>query len=280
MGTQRHAVIYRHEAFEQHAADLADQFTLIPGHRAPDIEKIGAYWTRRAESYSEQIKRNEREGPWGRELTSHFPPGTRSVLDMGTGPGFFAILLARLGFSVTAADYSTGMLERAKANAGDLLASITFVRTDAQSTGFEDCSFDAVVTRNLTWNLHDPERAYMEWHRVLRPGGVLVNFDANWYSYLFDDGKRLAFSKDRDSVRAAGVNDFQDYDDCCTMERIAAALPSGRFDRPKWDTDVLSGIGFIRVSADLTAGDRLWSMEERINNASTPLFCVCGTKRL
>ena len=38
-----------------------------------------------------------------------------------------------------------------------------------------------------------PDRAYYEWMRVLKPGGVLLNFDANWYHHLFDEEKRAAY---------------------------------------------------------------------------------------
>ena len=57
---------------------------------------------------------------------------------------------------------------------------------------FEDESFDVIISRNLTWNLPHPEMAYKEWLRVLKKGGKLLNFDANWYGYLYDDKKREA----------------------------------------------------------------------------------------
>ena len=57
----------------------------------------------------------------------------------------------------------------------------------ADALDFEDGLFDVVVSRNVTWNLPEPERGYAEWARVLRPGGLIINFDANWYRYLIDD---------------------------------------------------------------------------------------------
>ena len=63
--------------------------------------------------------------------------------------------------------------------------------------------FDVVISRNLTWNLKDPKRAYEEWCRVLKPGGKLLNFDANWYGYLYDEEKRLSYEEDRKSVRVS-----------------------------------------------------------------------------
>ena len=41
---------------------------------------------------------------------------------------------------------------------------------DSQALAFADDSFDLLLCRNATWLLPDPERAYREWYRVLRPG--------------------------------------------------------------------------------------------------------------
>mgnify|MGYP000807176615 CR=1 FL=1 len=96
------------------------------------------------------------------------------MLDVGTGPGFFAIILAEMGFRVTAVDYTASMLEEAGRNAGALADKIDFRQMNAEKLTFADHSFDVLVTRNVTWNLHDPETAYGHWTRVLAPGGALV----------------------------------------------------------------------------------------------------------
>ena len=107
------------------------------------------------------------------------------ILDIGTGPGFFPMILAEAGYHVTAIDYTPGMLEKAAENAakfiGEKSRNIEFKRMDAQALEFEDESFDVIISRNLTWNLPHPEMAYKEWLRVLKKGGKLLNFDANWY---------------------------------------------------------------------------------------------------
>ena len=138
------------------------------------MTSIGQYWTRRAPSYTDVINKNLSDGwdqVWAEELISHFPAhdGALRVLDIGTGPGFYAIILARRGYCVTAIDYSEGMLSEAMHNAGELADSIEFLHMDAQNLEFADDSFDVIVTRNLTWNLPSPIRAYEEWRRVLRP---------------------------------------------------------------------------------------------------------------
>lgn len=248
------------------------------------LHSIGQYWTRRAPSYTDVIKKNLADGwdqVWADELISHFPDGgdrPLRVLDIGTGPGFYAIILARRGYDVTAVDYSEGMLQEAKRNAGALADKIRFARMDAQKLDFADGSFDAIVTRNLTWNLPDPAGAYREWMRVLRPGGALVNFDANWYAYLFNEDKQQEYQRDRTNARLAGVEDHEAYAETDMMEGISRILPMGRLRRPQWDMDTLNALGFSAVNADTSVGKRLWNPEEKINYASTPGFMVWATK--
>ena len=248
------------------------------------LHSIGQYWTRRAPSYTDVIKKNLADGwdqVWADELISHFPDGgdrPLRVLDIGTGPGFYAIILARRGYDVTAVDYSEGMLREARRNAGALADKIRFVRMDAQKLAFADGSFDAIVTRNLTWNLPDPAGAYREWMRVLRPGGALVNFDANWYAYLFNEDKQQEYQRDRTNARLAGVEDHEAYAEADMMEDISRMLPMGRLRRPQWDMDTLNALGFSAVNADTSVGKRLWNPEEKINYASTPGFMVWATK--
>ena len=54
------------------------------------------------------------------------------------------------------------------------------VSGDAEKLDFADESFDVVISRNLTWTLPHPIDAYQEWMRVLKKGGVLINFDAEY----------------------------------------------------------------------------------------------------
>ena len=122
-------------------------------------------------------------------------PKEIKILDVGTGPGFFAILLAEAGYQVTAVDYTEEMLKEAQSNAGGLAECIVWKTGDAQALDVESNSFDAVVTRNVTWNLPRPDFAYKEWLRVLKPEGVLYNFDADWYGHLYNEENAAAMKK-------------------------------------------------------------------------------------
>ena len=86
--------------------------------------EIHDYWTNRARGYSEynqQEMADARRTMWRDKLLSllkeEFPqqkPEEIKILDVGTGPGFFAILLAEAGYQVTAIDYTEEMLKEAQ----------------------------------------------------------------------------------------------------------------------------------------------------------------------
>ena len=50
-----------------------------------------------------------------------------------------------------------------------------------QSLEFADNSFDAVVSRNVFWNLEHADKAYEEAYRVLKKDGILILEDGNYY---------------------------------------------------------------------------------------------------
>ena len=254
------------------------------------LDENKTYWTGRAAGYSavnrlelataqRQKWRDCLRGELARQFPDRAPAGLR-VLEVGTGPGFFAILLRELGCEVTAVDLSPAMLAEARKNAGPLADGICFLEMNAEALSFADESFDAVVSRNLTWNLPHPDRAYSEWARVLKSDGLLLNFDANWYAYLFDEAAQAAYDRDRANSAEQGIWDQnvgdvgEDFD---VMEDIARRVPLSSIRRPAWDLERLSALG-LRGEAEEEVWRRVWSEEEKISFASTPLFLVRAVK--
>lgn len=252
-------------------------------------EEIHAYWTQRAEGYSEynqQEMADARRSMWKNKLLSlleeNFPgknPEELKVLDVGTGPGFFALLLAEAGYQVTAADVTEEMLKEAKKNTGVFAEKITWKLSDAQKLELGDCEFDAVFSRNVTWNLENPGQAYEEWVRVLKPGGLLCNFDAAWYGHLYDEEKRSGYEKDRQRVEEKNLEDYYTGTDIERMEAIARQVPLSRQKRPQWDVEALKNAGLTEVSCDTEVWKQVWTEEEIANNGSTPIFLLSGKKR-
>lgn len=250
------------------------------------LQEIASYWGTRAEGYSEvnekELAGSQREA-WLHVLEEQFPEKEEmKILDIGTGPGFFPMILSEAGYTVTAVDYTEEMLEKAKENLGKYtkygLERVTLQRMDAQNLEFADETFDVVISRNLTWNLEKPEQAYQEWMRVLKPGGVLLNFDANWYGYLYDEEKKEVYEADRKKVEEQQLDDHYLCTDIDRMENIARQVPLSAMERPAWDTKVLESLGVCSIQTDSEIWKRVWSEEERLNYASTPMFLVRAEK--
>lgn len=255
------------------------------------LDELEIYWSGRTEGYSE-VNQKELQGmqrsAWLRVFEEQFKKvvdnsdgrdiKSLQILDIGTGPGFFPRILAEAGYKVTAVDYTAEMLVKAKENAEEYADGITFRQMDAQNLEFDDECFDIIISRNLTWNLEKPSQAYREWYRVLKKDGMILNFDANWYGYLFDDEKRKAYEQDRKNVEAESLDDHYLCTDIDKMEQLALKMPLSPEKRPEWDKEVLLGIGFKQVEADTMIWKRVWSAEEKLNYGSTPMFMIIAEK--
>jgi malonyl-CoA O-methyltransferase len=96
-----------------------------------------------------------------------------AVLDLGCGTGRHTLWMANAGASVTAIDFSEGMMERARAKPG--AEKVRFLVHDLhQRLPFADRSFDRVVSGLVLEHLHDMASFFSEAHRVLKPGGRAV----------------------------------------------------------------------------------------------------------
>jgi ubiquinone/menaquinone biosynthesis C-methylase UbiE len=99
------------------------------------------------------------------------------ALEIGSGTGYFSLNLVQLGLieRLTATDISPGMLKRLAATAAALgVGGVTTVATEAEELPFEDESFDLVFGHAVLHHIPDLDRAFAEFRRVLRPGGMIA----------------------------------------------------------------------------------------------------------
>jgi ubiquinone/menaquinone biosynthesis C-methylase UbiE len=77
-------------------------------------EAIERHWSSDANNYNKSIKitlkSEETKRHWQEIFTEALGKGRLKVLDVGTGPGIVAFLLAELGHDVTGVDFSQGMI--------------------------------------------------------------------------------------------------------------------------------------------------------------------------
>jgi len=238
-------------------------------------KQVESYWTQRADSFS-TVRKNELRDPislrWLEEMHRYLPQRVPlRILDVGTGTGYFAILLAGEGHALTGIDLTAAMLAEAEETARQRKLSIDFRQMDAQETSFSDGSFDALVTRNLTWTLPDPAKAYREWNRLLKPGGVLMNFDADYAQNVRNQNQRESYTTETGVYGHVGVTPALAAENA----RITLAMPASRHQRPEWDLELLRASGFSDCGADRSAGERILG-ERDLSDA--PLFLVWGRK--
>ncbi|MEM9455286.1 MAG: metalloregulator ArsR/SmtB family transcription factor [Myxococcota bacterium] len=95
------------------------------------------------------------------------------VLDVGSGDGVLATLLAPRARTVTCLDRSARVIEAAHERLAQR-PNVRLCQGDMHAMPFDDRSFDQVLHFHALTYAEDPRRALAEAFRVLRPGGDLV----------------------------------------------------------------------------------------------------------
>ncbi len=116
----------------------------------------------------------------------------REMLDVGTGTGRAAFILALGGARVTAVDASEEMLAIARQRAAEqLLTTIKFQRGDAHQLDFADRRFDAVVSFRMLMHTPQWKRCVAELCRVAERL-VIVDYPSATSVALFESLARRA----------------------------------------------------------------------------------------
>lgn len=235
--------------------------------------RIVTYWSKRSHDFGCQREKeqvSETGEAWLNEILQHLPAGkSLNILDVGCGTGMFSLMLSKLGHTTTGIDLTNHMILHAKELAKKQHSSARFFCMDAERPDFPDETFDVVLTRNLTWTLPHPEQAYKEWFRVLKKGGILLNFDAD---YGHD-----SCNKDASSLPPTHAH--------CTMARkmlqecedIKEQLSISKNVRPTWDAALLNQIGYQNVCTDTQISSRIYKHCDEFYNP-TPMFLICAHK--
>ncbi|MBT9246733.1 class I SAM-dependent methyltransferase [Gemmobacter fulvus] len=146
-------------------------------------DEIREYWSRRSETFDlafgHRIAPGVEADTWAQPMRDHLGPTPLRVLELACGTGEVTRLVHDLGHDVTALDFSEAMLAVARAkHAGK--PRLRFLLADAGQTMEPSASYDAILCRHLVWTLTEPETAFADWFRLLRPGGRLLVYDGNW----------------------------------------------------------------------------------------------------
>ncbi len=159
------------------------------------------------------------------------------VLDVGTGPGIFAIEIARSmpSLEVVAVDISEGMVKAAQKNAQEMAVAnrIHFQVASAYSLPLKDNSVDLLLCIHTIHHLDDPLLFFNEAARVLKPQGkyvmvdlrrdaplpIAILFNILWRLIIREEGGKNGLW---DSLRSAFTKEE------CTKMLTSSALPPCR----------------------------------------------------
>jgi ubiquinone/menaquinone biosynthesis C-methylase UbiE len=203
-------------------------------------------------------------------LDEFLPPTPARILDVGSGPGRYAIRLAGAGYAVSLVDVSQRSLDVAAEKASE--AGVRFhdaVRASAHNlTAFQSNEFDAVLQLGPLYHMKSMEARLTALHealRVTRPGGMLFAAHLNRYSVVRYAAKmrpwQLSQARDFiDSILRDGVGDAADgFLRTCYCADPAEIRPL--MERAGWHTVAM--VGCEGIVADV---------EERLNELDAAQF--------
>jgi 2-polyprenyl-3-methyl-5-hydroxy-6-metoxy-1,4-benzoquinol methylase/spore coat polysaccharide biosynthesis protein SpsF (cytidylyltransferase family) len=150
----------------------------------PDAPRYDDATLRRARQTARQIYRLPRQDVNGRRIRSgdqigyHYEIALRhltrgmKVLDLACGAGHGVRAIAGSVREVHGGDLDAETIAEARAATTD--RNVFYHVVDGAATGFDEGSFDAVLSMETIEHVDDEDRFVAELRRVLRPGGVLV----------------------------------------------------------------------------------------------------------
>ncbi|MCO6186808.1 class I SAM-dependent methyltransferase [Rhizobium sp. L1K21] len=254
-------------------------------------DEIKAYWSARAETFDTQpgheIFSEDERAAWHCLILKHLGEGEgRAALDLASGTGVVSHLLDDLGFRVTGMDWSEQMLERAREKARTRGRSIRFVMGDAENTMEPDDSYDVITNRHLVWTLVDPKAAFVEWHRVLKPGGKVLIVDGDFVnvSPLTQFLKRLATAAGRIGLIKDARHGAASPEMAETHNRILSQVYFSEGARAEAVVDLLRAAGFAKVTVDKDmraihrAQKKNFSFFKGLERATQHRYAICAEK--
>src|SRR5215510_4218312 len=140
--------------------------TSIEETQAETARSFGYEWHRFPEMYEE----------WERQFIDYMQPHAaeffsgKKILDAGCGNGRFAYYAAKYGAEVWAIDLGPAV-EVARRNTEE--RNVHVVQADLHDPPFELESFDFIYSIGVLHHLPDPEAAFQNLLRFLKPGGVV-----------------------------------------------------------------------------------------------------------
>jgi len=152
------------------------------------------------------------------------------VLDAGCGSGICSEILARRGATVHGVDVTPEMLDLARRRCAGLPVELAWGDLAQPLHWLSDQSFDRVLCALALDYVEQLERTFAEFHRVARPGGVLVfsmgHPMRDWMDQrTHGDGDRSYHETNRFGMHWGGFGEPRPYVECYRRPLAAILNP-------------------------------------------------------
>lgn len=148
----------------------------LPAHRASVSRSAHLFRVFLREQSDPDLFYQHLAGDAVSQLGSFVDLGGKTVLDVGGGPGYFAVAFRTAGARYVMVDSDVGELS-ARVEPGP-----TTVLGSGTALPFRDHCVDVCYSSNLLEHVAEPERAAEEMVRVTVPGGIVFLSYTTWYS--------------------------------------------------------------------------------------------------
>ena len=188
-----------------------------PGEKGRLVERMFDSIAPTYDTLNHRLSLNIDKGWRKQAIKQLLPFAPKTVLDIATGTGDFAILAAQMlqPSRLVGVDISQRMMDigQEKVAEAELQGIISFKKEDCLSLSFADETFDAVTAAFGIRNFQDLDRGLTEMCRVLRKGGHLsiveltapISAPMRWlfkvYSHTFLPLYGRLISKDKEAYR-------------------------------------------------------------------------------
>lgn len=150
-------------------------------------------------------------------LREHHPGG--AILDLGCGPGWTTLFLAKAGYTAVGVDISERMIEIANDRAQQEGSEATFIVADIEALDLPQRDFDAVLLFDALHHCPGYAEVLRRAQDHLRPKGHLLLFEPSWLHRYSPHARsfsatygvtELGFSRTnlRRALRAAGFSKY------------------------------------------------------------------------
>lgn len=134
-----------------------------------------AFWNGIADKYAQSPIKDMDAYTYTLERTRSYLSARDHVLELGSGTGSTALLLAPSVEKYVCSDISDRMMAIAKEKAdAEGIRNLDIITADALDQGFKSGSYDAVLGFNLLHLLDDIPAAVRRAHSLLKPGGHFI----------------------------------------------------------------------------------------------------------